>query len=138
MAVAGRRPRKNCNGKGLIDAEAVATVRRMHAFGELIGNTDMHAGNLSFWLDDALPFRVAPTYDMLPMLWAPGLQGEIVPRNFAPAPPLPAALDAWREAAVWAAAFWDRVAAEPRLSEEFQGFARAAASTLGRLRAHVG
>ena len=124
--------------QGLIDAEAVATVRRMHAFGELIGNTDMHAGNLSFWLDDTLPFRVAPTYDMLPMLWAPVLQGEITPRTFAPAPPLPAALDAWREAAVWAAAFWDRVAAEPRLSEEFQGFVRDASRTLGHLRAHVG
>jgi hypothetical protein len=124
--------------EGLIDAAAVATVRRLHAFGELIGNSDMHAGNLSFWMDDTLPFRVAPAYDMLPMLWAPGIQGEIVPRTYAPAPPLPAGLESWREAAGWAAVFWNRVASEERLSEEFRGFARVAASTLERLRGHVG
>ncbi len=124
--------------EGLIDAAGLATVQRLHAFGELIGNSDMHAGNLSFWLDAALPFRVAPAYDMLPMLWAPGPQGEIVPRTYAPAPPLPAALAAWREAAGWAAVLWERLTGEPQLSEEFQGFARIAAGTLARLRAHVG
>ena len=66
--------------EGLVNEAAVATVRRLHAFGELIGNTDMHFGNLAFWLADTLPFQVAPAYDMLPMLWAPGLQGEIVDR----------------------------------------------------------
>ena len=77
--------------QGLIDAAALATIRRLHAFGELIGNSDMHFGNLAFWLDDTLPFRVAPAYDMLPMLWALGLQGEIAELTFSPAPPLPAA-----------------------------------------------
>jgi serine/threonine protein kinase HipA of HipAB toxin-antitoxin module len=60
--------------EGLVDAEAVSAVRRLHAFGELIGNTDMHFGNLTFWLGDTLPFQVAPAYDMLPMLWAPSGQ----------------------------------------------------------------
>ena len=119
--------------EGLVDAEAVATVRRLHAFGELIGNTDMHFGNLSFWLEDTLPFHVAPAYDMLPMLWAPGLQGEIVNRTFSPAPPLPAAHAQWREAMEWAAVFWERVAANARLSADFLNYATEARATLRRL-----
>lgn len=119
--------------EGLVDEVAVATVRRLHAFGELIGNTDMHFGNLAFWLADTLPFQVAPAYDMLPMLWAPGLQGEIVARVFAPAPPLPAAREHWQEAMEWAAVFWERVAADSRLSAEFGDFANQAQLTLRRL-----
>ena len=121
--------------EGLVDAEAVATVRRLHAFGELIGNTDMHFGNLSFWLEETLPFQVAPAYDMLPMLWAPGLQGEIAERTFSPAPPLPAAQAQWRDAMECAAVFWQRVAADARLSADFLNFANAARGTLRRLNA---
>ncbi len=124
--------------EGLIAADALATVQRLHAFGELIGNSDMHAGNLAFWMDDSLPFRVTPAYDMLPMLWAPGVQGEIIERHYAPAPPLPAAREHWQEAASWAALFWERVATDARLSADFANFARAAGRTLQTLRAHVG
>ncbi len=120
---------------GLINAKAAAAIQRLHAFGELIGNSDMHAGNLAFWLDDALPFRLAPAYDMLPMLWAPSVQGELVERTLAPPPPLPAARELWQEAAEWAALFWGRVAEDARLSAEFGHFARTAALVLERLRA---
>ena len=124
--------------QGFVDAEAVAIVRRLHAFGELIGNTDMHFGNLAFWLDDTLPFRVAPAYDMLPMLWAPGPQGEIVERTFAPAPPLPATREIWQETATWAVAFWENVAADARLSPGFLVFAEGARAFVQRLRERVG
>lgn len=54
------------------DHQAIATLL---AFGRLIGNTDMHSGNLALFvaLDD-LPrgrFTLAPAYDMLPMRWRP-------------------------------------------------------------------
>jgi hypothetical protein len=123
---------------GFVDHEALQQARRLQAFGELIGNTDMHFGNLSFWLDDHLPFRVAPAYDMLPMLWAPGPQGELVARNFSPVPPVPADMEPWREAAGWAADFWQNLAADERLSEEFAGFAREAMKSLEKLRRFVG
>ena len=113
-------------------------IRRLSAFGELIGNTDMHFGNLAFFLTDALPWRVAPAYDMLPMLWSPGSQGEMIERRFTPAPPLPTMTDAWREAAVWAGDFWGRVMEDGRLSAEFAGMARDAGAVVQRLRAHVG
>jgi hypothetical protein len=123
---------------GLIESAVASTVHRLHAFGELIGNTDMHAGNLAFWLDDALPFRLAPAYDMVPMLWAPAVQGEIVPRNFAPAPPLPATREAWLEALGWAETFWERVAGDARLSGDFVQPVEAARTALRRLRDYAG
>jgi hypothetical protein len=118
---------------GLVDAAAVAAVRRLYAFGELIGNTDMHFGNLAFWLNDTLPFQLAPAYDMLPMQWAPTMHGEIIERNFAPAPPLPAAQESWHQALGWAAEFWRRVAGDSRISAPFLRIAEQARRTLRKL-----
>jgi len=105
--------------RGLLNAESRSTIRALHAFGELIGNSDMHAGNLAFFLDDAMPLRLTPSFDMLPMLWAPAAQGEIVERKFSPAPPLPAHRDAWHQAAALADDFWQRVLSDPRISADF-------------------
>jgi hypothetical protein len=121
---------------GLVDAAGLAAVQRLHAFGGLIGNVDMHFGNLSFWLDDTLPFRPAPAYDMLPMAWAPSVQGEMIERPFAPPPPLPATLPAWSDAAGWAEDFWARVAVDPAVTSEFAQRARQAGEQVARLRAH--
>jgi hypothetical protein len=98
----------------------------------------MHFGNLVFFLDDTLPFRVTPAYDMLPMLWVPGSQGELIERQFAPPPPLPAMTEPWREAAGWAENFWSRVAGDVRISPEFARIAENAGAGLARLRRHVG
>jgi HipA-like C-terminal domain/HTH domain len=123
---------------GLTDHASLTTTRRLHAFGELIGNTDMHHGNLAFWMDDALPFLLAPSYDMLPMLWSPGPQGEIIERQFNPAPPLPAEQETWQEAAAWATIYWQRLAADPRLSPAFARIASSADAIVQRLRSRVG
>ena len=116
--------------QGLIQPETLTEMRCRHAFGDLIDNTDMHPGNLAFWLDDRVPFRLTPVYDMLPMLHAPGLQGEIVPRRFQPPVPLPAAMPAWRVAAPLALAFWQNLAADPRLSTDFLKLAHTAIKVL--------
>ena len=118
----------------MIDAAALRSVRLRHAFGTLIGNADMHFGNLAFFLSDALPLRLAPAYDMLPMLWAP-VPGQATPTPvFAPVPPLPGELAGWTEAAAWAEEFWVRVAGDPRVSAEFAAIARAAGAQVGRMR----
>jgi len=98
----------------------------------------MHFGNLAFFLEDTLPLRVTPSYDMLPMPWSPGSQGEIIERQFAPAPPLPSMTEPWREAAGWAEDFWSRVAEDARLSPEFARIAGDARSVVAQLRRHVG
>lgn len=119
---------------GLVDTNTRRTIRRLAFFGVLIGNSDMHFGNLSFYLDDALPLRLTPTYDMLPMLWRPGAQGELAPRELTLTPPLPADIDdGWNTAAGWARDFWQRVADDPRISDDFRQIARHSQSALGRL-----
>lgn len=123
---------------GLVDENAQAVVRLLQSFGDLIGNTDMHPGNLSFFLTDIIPLQVTPAYDMLPMLWALGAQGEIVTRRFAPSPPVPAMEEPWRQAAAMAENFWSRVAADDRLTQDFSGIAAESHAIIQRLRRHVG
>lgn len=57
------------------DAE---TIHSVFQFGRLIGNTDMHFGNASLFVDGLTlkdvvkgQFRLTPVYDMLPMRWRP-------------------------------------------------------------------
>ncbi|MBS1161805.1 MAG: phosphatidylinositol kinase [Proteobacteria bacterium] len=60
-----------------ITGQAHETTCLLHAFGTLIGNTDMHPGNLSFVTDSGRPYQLAPAYDMLPMAFAPRSSGEL-------------------------------------------------------------
>lgn len=124
--------------EGLIAADTLRAIRRRHAFGQLIGNSDMHFGNLAFWRGDALPFELAPAYDMLPMLWAPTAGNATPSPEFAPPPPLPAERELWSEAAAWAAEFWRRVCADESVSPEFVAIGQAAGATVARLREHFG
>ena len=119
--------------EGFVSESALGDTRRLQAFGELIGNTDMNPGNLAFRLGDTLPFELTPAYDMLPMIWAPNPQGELVERSFAPRPPLPDSAEAWREMLGHAREFWRRVAADLRISESSRNRAGSAGSHLERL-----
>lgn len=57
--------------------EAVETASRLWTFGTLIGNTDMHTGNLSFISGQGRPYALAPAYDMTPMAFAPRSGGGV-------------------------------------------------------------
>jgi hypothetical protein len=118
----------------LITPETLRSIQRRQAFGGLIGNTDMHFGNLAFWFDDTVPFRLAPAYDMLPMQWAPAAGGELVPQSLNLRPPLPAHEADWLIAAGWAGEFWSRVATDDRVSAEFAERARSAGALVARMR----
>ena len=84
--------------EGHVDTDAVAGAALRWAFGMLIGNTDMHAGNLSFVSRHSRPYQLAPAYDVLPMGFAPGSGGTIV--NTLPPASLSVSVDGetWREA----------------------------------------
>ena len=84
--------------EGHVDADAVTGAARLWAFGTLIGNTDMHAGNLSFVSRHGRPYQLAPAYDVLPMGFAPGSGGAFV--DALPPASLSASVDGetWREA----------------------------------------
>jgi len=61
----------------IITAESVRKATLYYAFGRLIGNTDMHLGNLSFMSAQGRPYELAPAYDMLPMGFAPKSGGGL-------------------------------------------------------------
>ncbi len=61
-----------------VHSEAAISTARRWTFGMLIGNTDMHHGNLSFISRHGRPYELSPAYDILPMGFAPKSGGEIV------------------------------------------------------------
>lgn len=123
---------------GWISESDFRTVRLRGLFGRLIGNTDMHFGNLSFFLDLGLPLALAPTYDMLPMHWAPRVGDATPAPEFAPLAPMPQELDLWPEVAPQAEQFWARVESDSRISGGFRPHAATALRALQALRARFG
>lgn len=99
------------------------TLRLLEAYGQLIANTDRHYGNISLVLQDD-DWALSPTYDMLPMLYAP-VSGELVPRDFASRPqqPTAATLGEWGEAQRLARVFWQAAATDERVSADFRAIA---------------
>lgn len=121
-----------------ISVEAGRSLRWLWCFGDLIANSDMHRANASFWFGDGLSCNLTPCYDMLPMLYAPGSQGELGERVFAPRPPLAGVTDVWSDAAVAALAFWARVGAEQAVSDSFRAIAGRNRETVQRLVSRFG
>ena len=62
---------------GHILSEAYTGACLLWAFGTLIGNSDMHSGNLSFVSEHGRPYALAPAYDMTPMAFAPRSGGGL-------------------------------------------------------------
>lgn len=104
---------------GQVEAGAVGGAALLWAFGTLIGNTDMHAGNLSFVSLHGRPYQLAPAYDVLPMGFAPRSGGALVD-TLAPAA-LIAAVDAdtWRQALQLAENFFARLSDTAAFSPRF-------------------
>ncbi len=117
----------------LLTEQDAGHLRLLKAYGTLIGNTDMHYGNISLLLDND-DWRLSPTYDMLPMLYAP-VNGELVERDFSARPTHPTAdtLAVWPQALDLALQFWARVAQDPRISPGFRQTAQTNRDTLSRL-----
>jgi hypothetical protein len=105
---------------GHISPEAAASASLLQAFGVLIGNTDMHTGNLSFVSEHGRPYDIAPAYDMLPMGFAPKSGGGI------PSTLLDATIHAdippeeWIRAAQVAQRYLVRLRSEQGFSQAFQ------------------
>jgi hypothetical protein len=106
-------------------------LRLLEAYGALIANTDRHYGNISLLIEGD-DWVLSPTYDMLPMLYAP-IGGELVAQDFAARRPRPTAdtLDQWPAAEALARRFWDTAAADERISADFRAIAAANRAVLG-------
>ena len=102
-----------------ITGQAHADVALLYAFGTLIGNSDMHTGNLSFVSDQGRPYELSPAYDMLPMAFSPTTGGVV--RDALPAAHLHPSVDGvvWRAALALARGYLNRLNDEVRLSAAF-------------------
>ena len=102
-----------------IEFASAKTVGLLQAIGVLIGNTDMHTGNLSFVTEQGRPYQLAPAYDMLPMAFAPKSGGAIpeslpeaqIHAHIAPA--------AWRKAEAVARGYLAELRRESGFSNAF-------------------
>jgi len=121
--------------EGLLGAESVRQVELLWWFGQLIANTDMHLGNLSFRVAPVL--ALTPAYDMLPMLYAPQRGGEVPPQDFAPPLPSFAQAEVWRTAATHAIEFWQQASDDPRISQPFRATCAANAQRVRSLAERV-
>lgn len=98
----------------------LATIRLLDVYGSLIGNTDRHPGNLSLsWTPDRT-FGLRPCYDMLPMMYRPNTQGEVVDREFNLSGLDRLDLRELPKAIELADQFWSIVRVDPRISEDFK------------------
>ncbi len=102
----------------IIDHSTYQRIVWLEVFGKLIGNTDRHHGNISFFCEGEKVTNLAPVYDMLPMMYAPQ-QNQLVERPFNPAPPKSAEISVWNSALAAAKDFWKQVQKHPRISKGF-------------------
>jgi hypothetical protein len=111
-----------------VDAQRAAALLQ---FGRLIGNADMHSGNLGLFVapDDLARgrFTLAPVYDMLPMRWRPDAALGGAPEY---APFEPDARSAGGAAAEPARVFWARLAGLETVSRSLREVAKRMADRL--------
>jgi len=102
----------------LVSWQHVYDVTFLWGFGHLINNTDMHLGNLSLAIEGNV-FRLLPVYDMCSMGFAPK-SSEVLSYNFTP--PDVGRLNLGAKVMEMAHNFWERVASDERISDEFKAF----------------
>ncbi len=104
------------SARGYLSADEAANIATIREFGRLIGNTDMHFGNLSLLVDDLQKlssprFQLAPVYDMLSMTYKPGEFRDDL--GYTPLPaqrPPPGDAGEWGQALKMAREFWTSLA----------------------------
>ncbi len=116
-------------GAGPVQPQAMQGAALLWAFGTLIGNTDMHGGNLSFVTEDGRPWALAPAYDMSPMAFAPRSGGGLPDTLREAVLHASIAHDTWRQAAELAARFL-------AVARKISGFSRRFAPCLAALAEH--
>lgn len=112
-----------------LDSRAAEAVAILQHFGRLIGNSDMHSGNLGLFVDlqEKPKFSLAPVYDMLPMRWRPDAMRGGAP-DYDAFDLDDVALSS--AAAPIALAFWEQVAAHELVTKRMRALADQMANRL--------
>ncbi|MBU0462918.1 MAG: type II toxin-antitoxin system HipA family toxin YjjJ [Proteobacteria bacterium] len=109
--------------KKMISERDALNAESLWYFGRLINNTDMHLGNLSLSIERE-SFRLLPLYDMCSMGFVPKSGGEVQPFTFVP-PELKntnISKDLIKTVKKIAHDFWESVASDERISNEFKNY----------------
>jgi hypothetical protein len=119
--------------RGKLSAPQATQLHTLLQFGRMIGNTDMHSGNVSLFVAGASlkeiaegAFSLAPVYDMLPMRWKPDLMLGMP--DYAPFDVDLSRTDPGTRA--MAQVFWQRLSVEPLVSQALQAVAKTMAGRL--------
>ena len=122
----------------VVTKEANEATALLYAFGTLIGNEDMHQGNLSFIADHGRPCDLAPAYDTLPMGFRPrtggGLSNALQPANLHPS----VSNGIWVRACAIAEMYLQRVSVEGGFSDQFKVCIAALSSHLEAAKLKIG
>lgn len=129
------RAARRLGAAGWLDATHAERLCTLHAFGRLIGNSDVHFGNVSLTHLRALPLALVPSYDMLPMRYAPSNSGELHAHEPDLAPPLPDDWPATDRALPIARDFWQRVADDAAIDDAMRRVADQHLAAIARLSA---
>ena len=108
-------------------------ARVLLEYGRMIGNTDMHFGNLSLFVQDpaAGRFTLAPAYDMLPMCYRPDMHRNELGYTPLSAPrATPGHERAWEQAREMAIGFWRNLTYSESISRDLQSAAATTAKSL--------
>ncbi|RLD01151.1 MAG: type II toxin-antitoxin system HipA family toxinoxin YjjJ [Chloroflexi bacterium] len=114
----------------LIAQEGVDSLRWLSGFGALIGNTDMHLGNISL-IPGESRFQLAPVYDMTPMYYRPRA-GGVLPQEALQAGPLSIRINNDRIAPI-ATQFWKAAQGDTRMTDQFRSICQQNIGTMKAL-----
>jgi HipA-like protein len=105
---------------GRLSPQDAGSLRWLSVFSSLIGNNDQHFGNISLiMLDGSRLCRLAPAYDVLPMVYRP-VDGAVPSRPLTLPAVVPGAPDEWPSALESASQFWNQTKSDHRISEQFR------------------
>lgn len=105
--------------KKMINQVDYENIVWLDVFGKLIGNSDRHHGNISFFCIGEKIAGLTPVYDMLPMMYAPQ-QNQLINRIFDPTPANLDEIPVWNDALATAHDFWVQVGQHSMISDEFK------------------
>ena len=111
---------KSLAKQGFITPDAAEVAEILWAFGALIGNSDMHHGNLSFLSEHGRPYALAPAYDMTPMSFAPTSSGRLPDAIHPITLHSSVRNDSWRRAQELATNYLSSLRTSDQFNHEFQ------------------
>lgn len=115
---------------GRLSSDDAASLRWQWLFGRMIGNSDMHFGNISFTWSEGSRLALSPGYDMLPMRWAP-VREEMSQATLEPLAARPEWGPLFSTARDAAQSFWSTAAKLTELHPSLRKLARSNLAALG-------